>query len=93
MCVNIYYDIHPHVLCARYYFTHTRSGFRGTKGKQVALKCYEIIRWHTRISIYNIYISDYIISVQAFPKNEPRVTEQKLLESTILFTFHFSIIT
>ena len=25
------------------------------EGKQVALKCYDIFRWHTRSNIYNIY--------------------------------------
>lgn len=30
-------------------------GFRGIHGKQVALKCYEIFRWHTRSNIYNMY--------------------------------------
>ena len=48
---------HPstHTLCTALFYTQTDVGSQGIDGKQVALKCYEIFRWHTRSNIYSIY--------------------------------------
>lgn len=47
---------HTHLVDGIILHTQTDVGFQGSTGKQVALKCYEIFRWHTRSNIYSIYI-------------------------------------
>lgn len=53
--VNIHLDILPHTFCTWLFYTQT---FVGIKGKQVALKCYELFRWHARSITFTIFTSE-----------------------------------
>lgn len=48
--VDTHSNIHPQKMCAQCFYS------QNYEGKQVALKCYGVFRWHTRSNIYSFYI-------------------------------------